>query len=87
MSFITNRKQYTQINTQNSSIKQNLNIRVFQGSAMSFLLYLILSLDINQTTHEQKHKYNINEFKCNAPILEINVEQRIQFGRTYQTTS
>ena len=74
MSVLINRRTYTEINTQTSTLKNNLNIGIFQGSVMSLILYLIYSLDITSITHETNHKDNYCESKCKNPIIEIYID-------------
>ena len=56
MSFLSNQRQYTEVNANTSEIINNENIGVFQGSSLSGILYLIYNLDINLVTHSKKHK-------------------------------
>ena len=74
MDFVTNRSQYTQINTQNSQIKKCRNIGVFQGSNFALLLYLIYSLDINYTSHTLNHIRNTHENSCQQTKIEGYVD-------------
>ena len=64
MSFLSNQRQYTEVNANTSEIINNENIGVFQGSSLSGILYLIYNLDINLVTHFKKHKNNLSERKC-----------------------
>ena len=74
MSYLTNRKQFTEINAHESQIKDCINIGVYQGSTLSCLLYIIYSLDIGYVTHNNKHSNNINEYRCGEPKLEIYID-------------
>ena len=74
MNYLKNRKQFTEINTHESSLKKCLDIGMYQDSTLSCLLYVIYSLDIGYNTHINKHKHNINEYKCGAPKCEIYID-------------
>merc|ERR1712055_269213 len=67
MDYLTNRKIYTEINTNPSPIIKSKNIGVCQGSTLSGLLYLIFTLDITSTGHTKNHQNNISEKNCTAP--------------------
>jgi len=54
-SYLTNRKQFVEINTNNSQLKNSLNCSVIQGSKMLGLLYTIYANEI-PLTHTLMHK-------------------------------
>ena len=64
MGYLTNRKIYTEINTNVSKTIKSKNIGVCQGSTLSGLLYLIYTLDITATNHIKNHKNNLSEKQC-----------------------
>ena len=55
MSYLNNRKQYVQINSNNSDILLTGDISVSQGSVMSGILYTIYILDMHHQTHAIAH--------------------------------
>ena len=54
-SYLTNRKQFVEIDTNQSQIKKSLNCIIIQGSKMSGLLYTIYTNEI-PLIHTLMHK-------------------------------
>ena len=59
--YLSNRKQFTEINSNRSETTNCLNRGVFQGSILSGLMFLIYTLDINTIVHDKNHINNISE--------------------------
>ena len=69
--YLGNRKQYVELNTQQSDILLTGDQSVMQGSTISTLLYSIYMLDLPMITHKVKHFSHYEEYCC---------------GQGYQTT-
>ena len=67
MNYLHNRKQYVEVNSNQSEILLTGNCSVSQGSVLSGLLYIIYTLDMHQQLHKIRHNNNY-EYK-NVTIL------------------
>ena len=74
MNLLTNRTTYTEVNTNLSTITNNENIGVYQGSVMASTLYLIYTLDIEQIAHTNNHRNNTDYNKCKGDHIEAYVD-------------
>ena len=64
LQYLTDRQQYTEVNTNKSEITNKSNNGVLQCSTISSLLFLKFTLAICSTTHDKYHSNNISETKC-----------------------
>ena len=74
MSFLANRKQYVQINSNKSDVLLTGDKSVSQGSVASGLLYLIYTLDMPHISHKLKHKNHLEYNKCRNNLMNTYVD-------------
>ena len=72
--YLSNRSNYVQINTQNSTLKTSLNYGVNQGSVMSGFLFLCYTADLPYVNHENTHTSHYEDSKCNYPQVSVYVD-------------
>ena len=74
MNYLHERKQYVQINSNDSDLLVTGDQSVSQGSIASGLLYTIYTLDMHHQTHKMKHK-NHKEYKeCRNIMINTYVD-------------
>ena len=66
--FLSDRKQYTEINSKNSDLLLVGNKSVFKGSMLSAYFYNIFSLDLLFTAHDENHNSHFEYYKCSKPF-------------------
>ena len=72
--YLTDRRSYVEINTNQSTLINNGNHGVNQGSTLSGFLFLCFMIDLPQVSHEQSHYSHYNEAQCNRPNITVYVD-------------
>ena len=74
MNYLRERKQYVQINTNNSDILITGPQSVSQGSVISGTLYAIYTCDMHYVTHMTKHSSHTEYEKCTKSYINTYVD-------------
>ena len=74
MNYLSERKQYVQINTNNSDILITGPQSVSQGSVISGTLYAIYTCDMHYVTHMTKHSSHTEYEKCTKSYINTYVD-------------
>ena len=73
-SFLSDRKQFVQINTQNSDILLTGPVSTVQGSVMSGILYCIFIHDMSSVGHNKSHINNSSYNNCKRANINTFVD-------------
>ena len=74
MNYLTDRRQYVQINCNESDTLLTGDLSVSQGSITSGLLYTIYTLDMHNQTHKINHSNHIEYKKCKQTMINNYVD-------------
>ena len=74
MNYLSNRKQRVYVNGHYSDTLLTGDVSVSQGSVMSGVLFLCMTLDLPHITHDQNHGSHDEYYECNMTNIRVFVD-------------
>ena len=74
LSYLSDRKQYVHINGHNSDILLTGDVSVGQGSIISGLFFLIMTMDMHAQMHAVRHNSHAEDQKCKNISMQVYVD-------------